>query len=123
MPTQHNGATIEEIKESIRQLQMELNCFRDSLTEQLTQSSINLSAVPQILPSILENIPALPLSPDDIVSTKDPEESPIAPSYDNDLSHGNTTILASYYRHESHIASIGSFFYSNASTLYRLGIG
>ena len=135
MPTQHNGATMEEIKESIRQLQMELNCLRDSWTEQLThvlvpntpnqytQPSINLTAVPPILPSILENIPALSLSPDDIVSTKDPEESPIATSYDKDLSHVNTTLLASYFRHVSHIASIGSFFYSNASTLYRLGIG
>jgi hypothetical protein len=118
-----NMQTLEELKESIQRLQTELNCFRDPWTEQLSQSSINLAAVPTILPSILDDIPALSLSPDDVVNNKDHEESPLATPYDNALSHVTTTILALFYRHESHIASIGSFFYSNASTLYRLGIG
>ena len=144
MPNHRNGTTshqptMEEIQESIRQLQMELNSYRCPCTEQSTHSLINPSvplppAVSTSPSSILANISALPISTFDVIHTVHSEDAHLATFYDNVIYHATNIcmsqisaskakMLASYYCHESNIASSDSFFYSNASTLFRLGIG
>ena len=140
MPNQHTGAimshlsTLKDLTESIRCLQSELNCFWDPCTEKLNQSSLNLTAVPTTLPSISDNIPVLSLSPDEFIRTLDPEDAHLATFFDNAIYHvphicmsqisaSKASLIDSYYRHESNIASLDRFFYSTAFTLYRLVIG
>ena len=131
--------TTEDLQESIRQLTMEINSYWCSCTEQFNHSSINPSvhlppAVSTSPPSILDDISARPISSFAVINTVHYEHSHFATFYDNVIYHDTTigmsqistfneTMLASYYRHESNIASLDSFFYSTASTLYRLGIG
>jgi len=140
MPHQHTGTishqpTLEELTQSIRLLHTEL-CYWRPCKEQSTKLSINHSepTVPTIIPSILDTIPTLPISTFDVINTVHSEDSHLATFYDiviyNDttiimsqISTFNESMLASYYRHESNIALLNSFFYSTAVTLYRLGIG
>ena len=133
MPTQQKGAlatqpTFEQLMESIQRLQVEFNSFQSTSCEQLVNFSIGSAYIINDVTTII----------DDESNTSMNAHSP-SESHVNSVLYYHTSVPIILFApvptlhvptadaiviHSAvYFASIDSFFYSSAPTLYRLGIG